>query len=65
MAGEIRYRSHIRLWWGCGHRPAGEESYADRIGYLSGGSPGENNEEAFRQGLREQGYVEGQNLVIE
>ena len=36
-----------------------------RIGYLAASSSGENNEEAFRQGLRELGYVEGQNIVIE
>ena len=38
-----------------------------RIGYLSGASlsaiPG--RIEAFRQGLRELGYVEGKNIVIE
>jgi putative ABC transport system substrate-binding protein len=39
-----------------------------RIGRLSAGSPGlESNarEEAFRQGLRELGYIEGQTLVLE
>ena len=38
-----------------------------RIGYLGGGSPSSNPAriEAFRQGLRELGYVEGENIVIE
>ena len=38
-----------------------------RIGVLSQGSPtsGEHIREAFRQGLRDLGYVEGQNIVIE
>ena len=37
-----------------------------RIGRLSSGSPGPNPSlEAFRQGLRDLGYVEGQNLVLE
>jgi putative ABC transport system substrate-binding protein len=38
-----------------------------RIGYLGGASPSANAAriEAFRQGLRELGYVEGKNIVIE
>jgi putative ABC transport system substrate-binding protein len=38
-----------------------------RIGYLSSGSPtaARHLREAFRQGLRELGWVEGQNIVIE
>ena len=38
-----------------------------RIGYLSGLTPASDaeNREAFRQGLRELGYVEGKNIVIE
>jgi putative ABC transport system substrate-binding protein len=38
-----------------------------RIGYLSGSSPSANaaRYEAFGQGLRELGYVEGKNIVIE
>jgi len=38
-----------------------------RIGYLSGGSRSSNEDriEALRQGLRELGYVEGKNVVIE
>jgi putative ABC transport system substrate-binding protein len=37
------------------------------IGFLGGTSPGPNeaNVSAFRQGLTETGYVEGQNLAIE
>jgi putative tryptophan/tyrosine transport system substrate-binding protein len=37
------------------------------IGFLSGESPGENSfvVEAFRQGLKESGYVEGQSVTIE
>jgi putative ABC transport system substrate-binding protein len=36
-----------------------------RIGYLSPGSPASPAVEAFRQALRELGWVEGQNIVIE
>jgi putative ABC transport system substrate-binding protein len=38
-----------------------------RIGYLTAGSPSAQSAriEAFRQGLRELGYVEGKNIVIE
>jgi putative ABC transport system substrate-binding protein len=38
-----------------------------RIGYLTGVSPSTNSarHETFRQGLRELGYVEGKNIVIE
>src|SRR5690242_18966818 len=35
------------------------------IGYLNGGSPLAMTLEAFRQGLGESGYVEGQNVAIE
>ncbi len=36
-----------------------------RIGYLSPGAPGDFRIEAFRRGLREFGYVEGQNILLE
>jgi len=40
---------------------------AHRIGFLAGGSPGPSapSLEQFRQGLRDLGYIEGQNIVIE
>src|SRR5215813_7037638 len=40
---------------------------APRIGYLTATSPSVNPTriEAFRQGLRELGYVEGKNIIIE
>jgi putative ABC transport system substrate-binding protein len=41
--------------------------HVPRIGFLSGSTPAANAARvaAFRQGLRELGYVEGHNLVIE
>jgi hypothetical protein len=36
-----------------------------RIGFLGGGSDTSANVGAFRQGLRELGWVEGQNIVID
>src|SRR5262245_59615851 len=35
------------------------------IGFMRGGSPTDAEVEAFRQGLRELGYVEGKNIIIE
>jgi putative ABC transport system substrate-binding protein len=36
-----------------------------RIGYLSSTFPGSATHEAFRQGMRDLGYVEGRNIIIE
>ena len=46
---------------------AQQATHVHRIGRLSPGSPTEPNPnlEAFRQGLRTLGYVEGQNLIME
>jgi len=53
---------------GCvGMAEAQQQKKVPRIGFLVGASPSTNaaRTEAFRQGLRELGYVEGKNIVIE
>ncbi len=48
------------------HLPEAQQATkVPRIGYLSGGSSLSGNSEGFRQGLRDVGYVEGKNLVVE
>jgi len=46
---------------------AQQPTKVSRIGYVDGGSPSTNAAriDAFRQGLREHGYVEGKNIVVE
>src|ERR1700704_3501797 len=43
-------------------QPAGK---VYRIGFLRAGKPPKTWVEAFQQGLRERGYVDGQNVVVE
>src|SRR5262245_38326768 len=57
VVGALLYALCLPVW-------AQQPKKVPRIGYQGAGSPDE-NEEAFRQGLRELGYVEGQNIVIE
>src|SRR2546426_3944490 len=44
-----------------------QQSTAARVGWLAGGSPPafQHLIEAFRQGMRERGYIDGQNFVLE
>ena len=51
----------------CASAEAQQAKKVPRIGYLTGSSPSARsaNIEAFGQGLRELGYVEGKNIVIE
>jgi putative ABC transport system substrate-binding protein len=51
----------------CSAAQAQQSKKVPRIGFLTGGSPSSiaTRVEAFRQGLRELGYAEGKNIVIE
>ena len=49
----------------CPSAQAQQAKKIPRIGVLRPGSPADTNIEPFRQGLRELGYVEGKNIVIE
>src|SRR4029453_18644013 len=44
---------------------AQQPARAPRIGYLESGAPGTPLVEAFRQGLRDLGWIEGQNIAVE
>jgi putative ABC transport system substrate-binding protein len=49
----------------CGIAPAQEPGKVPRIGFLSQAPVAASSIETFRRALREHGYVEGQNIVIE
>src|SRR5262245_20422319 len=51
----------------CSPAEAQQPKKVPRIGYLAPGSPSSDSPriDPFRQGLRELGYIEGQNIVIE
>ena len=65
IGGACRPRSRLRRICGWGWGPAANEN--PRIGYLGAASHSANAAriEAFRQGLRELGYLERQNAIIE
>ena len=51
----------------CSTSEAQQPTKIPKIGYLTGATPGGQAAriEAFRQGLRELGYIEGNNVIIE
>src|SRR5215210_7812590 len=57
----------LGLLAGCGRLPwqGQQPAKVPRIGYLSPFSPQHPFSEAFRDGLRAQGYVEGENIAVE
>src|SRR5579884_1583470 len=65
--------SGLGLLAGCGRLPWQSQGQAQtpakvpRIGFLSASSPSALTArvEAFRQGLREHGYVDGENIIVE
>ena len=48
-----------------GHAQGPPAGKVYRVGFLRQGHPPKTFVEAFQQGLRERGYVEGQNVVVE
>jgi putative ABC transport system substrate-binding protein len=42
-----------------------QQSRTPRIGFLHGASPAQFSDTAFKEGLREAGFVEGQNVTFE
>ena len=54
----------IGVWWPVGTH-AQQKAMIPRIGYLSPGAPTDGMVDGFREGLKELGYVEGQNIEIE
>jgi putative tryptophan/tyrosine transport system substrate-binding protein len=48
----------------CSAADAQQPGKTPTIGFMRGGSPTDPEVEAFRQGLRELGYVEGKNIII-
>src|SRR5262245_47596676 len=63
----MRRREFITLLGGAAAWPlaARAQQKLARIGFLRQAGPHEKHFEAFREGLRAAGYVEGQNMVIE
>jgi putative tryptophan/tyrosine transport system substrate-binding protein len=57
----------LGLLAGCGRLPwqAPPPARIPRVGYLAGGPRSPNTTEAFQQGLRDLGYIEGKNVAIE
>jgi putative tryptophan/tyrosine transport system substrate-binding protein len=69
VSAQLKRREFITLLGGAVTRPltarAQQPAKISRIGYLGYSSPERNLVEAFRQGLNDLGYVDGQNVAIE